>query len=164
MRELNQERLKNLLDYNPDSGIFTWRIGRSGTKGTGSVAGNKDNGYIHIVIDGKKYRAHRLAWMFVYGKIPESDIDHINGVKDNNRIKNLREATKSENHHNSKLAKNNISGVKGVCWNKARSKWQAQIKINRKSKYLGLFEDINEADIAVKEARLKFHKQFANNG
>jgi hypothetical protein len=101
MTELTQERLKELLHYDPETGIFTNLTQRGGHAKKGAVAGTKNSiGYVCIRIDYDQYRAHRLAWLYVYGEFPEKFIDHMNEIRDDNRIINLRLATHQENLHN----------------------------------------------------------------
>lgn len=142
---LTQERLKYFLEYSEDTGLFTWRFNRRGLN-KGDVAGNKsDAGYICIRIDKRLYRAHRLAWLYVYGEWPEDCIDHINHKRDDNRISNLRQSTKSENSKNLSMRSDNSTGITGVHWYKAYSKWSAEIWYNGKKYFLGYFDTIQEA-------------------
>lgn len=155
---LNQAKLKELLDYSPAHGAFTWRVNRSRTAKANAPAGGKtDSGYIRIIVCGKSYAAHRLAWLYVHGVWPTSEIDHINRNKADNRIANLRQVTRSENCQNKDLSK-----LPGITWHKATSKWQARIKINQKLIHLGVFEDINEAKNARKQAELQYHTHRPN--
>ena len=144
---ITNERLHELLDYNPDTGVFTWKISRSGVK-AGTVAGAKNCGYIRIRVDGIKHYAHRLAWQYVHGYDTEWEIDHINRIRDDNRIVNLREASKSCNAKNTCIRRNNNSGVNGIYWNKKFNKWLAQIGINGKRKHLGLYTSLLDAALA----------------
>lgn len=153
---LTQERLKELLHYCPDMGVFTWRIA-VGRVRVGSVAGNVSKGYVQISVDNKNYLAHRLAWLYIHGEFPPRQLDHINRVRADNRICNLRLATNAENHQNLSLSRRNTSGHIGVRWFKQRKKWHAQIKINRKQLHIGYFTDLSEAIAARKSAELKFH-------
>ena len=165
MTELTQARLKELLHYNPDTGLFTWLIRPANRVRIGDIAGTLSSwGYICIVIQGQSYRAHRLAWLFTYGAWPLDQIDHINRVKDDNRLANLREATHSQNNTNSVAQKNNLSGKKGVSRAKDRSKWSATISINGKTKRLGQFTCKQEAHAAYCKAADKHYKEFANHG
>lgn len=135
---ITQKRLKELLRYNPSTGIFTQLVSRGGTAIAGSVAGSKNTqGYLQIQIDGTIYLSHRLAWLYVHGYFPEHQIDHIDRSRDNNRISNLREVTRTCNLRNTGNYRHNTSGVKGVCWVEERGKWKAQIMIDRKTIYLG---------------------------
>ena len=161
---INQKELKEILDYNSESGIFLWKnIVKPARKKVGDIAGGLCLGYVVIGINGKIYRAHRLAWLYIYGAWPNDQIDHINGVKNDNRLCNLRECNQSENNYNRKMPKNNTSGVKGVVFNKPRKKWQVQLKINKQIKWFGLFEDFDLAALVADEARAKYHKEFLKN-
>ena len=144
--KLTQKRLKELLDYNPENGIFVWKVAKAKSVRIGCVAGttNKD-GYIEIGIDYNRYLAHRLAWFYVYGYFPEHDIDHINRIKTENFIDNLREVSNQCNQRNTGNRNNNTSGVKGVSWHKDREKWMAYIAVNQNIKYLGLYNELSNA-------------------
>jgi hypothetical protein len=159
MTELTQARLKEVLSYDPDTGIFTNLTQRRGSAKKGAVAGSKNSkGYIQIEIDSKNYRAHRLAWLYAYGEFPEKSLDHINEVKGDNRLGNLRLATKQENQHNiSSLRINNSSGFRGVSRNKKAKKWEAQIAINGRHKHLGHFDTVEEASEAYLVAKREHH-------
>ena len=147
---LTLQRLKQLFTYNPDTGIFI----RNSTK---KISGTTKSRYVQMLVDQKQYYAHRLAWMYCYGTLPSMNIDHINGNKRDNRIKNLREATISENGQNRGKQKNNTSGFKGVSLCKKSKKWIASIRKNNKSKYLGCFTDAEKAHEAYKEAAKILH-------
>ncbi len=158
---ITQSELKEILHYDPETGVFT-RIKRMGKRGKiGDEAGTKDTGgYICIKIFGTSHKAHRLAWLYVHGKfptLPKNMIDHINGNKDDNRIINLREATHSQNMANTKSYSS--SGYKGV--SKSGKKWRAQITIDNKPIYIGTYDTKEEAHEAYKQAALKHHKEFA---
>ena len=153
---ITQEKLKELLDYSPDTGLFTWLASPSRKIVIGSTAGSFDNhGYIVITINCKKYKAHRLAWLFVYGEWPDQ-IDHIYGNKWDNRIFKLRSVSKTENQRNKKIPKNNLSGVIGVHFNSISKRWVAQIRLNRKTKYLGSSIYKFDAICARKSAENKY--------
>lgn len=155
---ITKKRLEEVLSYDPRTGVFINITNRGKTK-KGSIAGTKHHkGYIIIAIDGKTHRAHRLAWLYVYGKFPEKYLDHINEVKDDNRIVNLRLATNQENQHNiSNPRVSNTSGYVGVSWHKRYDKWIARIKINGKKKHLGYFDTAEQASKAYLEAKRKLH-------
>jgi len=161
---INQKELKYLLNYNAETGLFTWlqRMANGKIK-PGDIAGANRNGYIDITINRKIYGAHRLAWLYVYGELPTDYIDHQNGNPSDNRIENLRISTNQQNQWNQKISKNNTSGVKGVCWNKALKKYSARISIEGKRKFLGLFESLEFAELVVNEARNKYHGNFSRN-
>lgn len=142
---LKQDRLKELLYYNSDTGIFK-RVIRRGSCLAGSVAGAKrPDGYIQINIDNKFYLAHRLAWFYTQGYFPENEVDHINRIKDDNRLTNLREVTSQCNARNVACLCNNTSSVKGVSWAKANQKWCSKIKVNGKTFNLGYQKSFDEA-------------------
>lgn len=161
---LTIERLKEVLHYDQVTGVFTWLKTISSRAVKGRVAGTFDKkGYRLINIDGKSYKAHRLAWLFVNGEWPPDLIDHINGNKPDNKIANLRLANVSQNGQNKvTILPGNKSGYLGVFWNKQQCKWQAQIKINGKAKHLGLFDDPeigHQAYIAAKKELHPFYVQ-----
>jgi len=161
---LTQKELKELLKYNQETGAFVWIKSLCHKAKIDAIAGsNHIAGYISIGIKGKLYLAHRLAWLYVVGVWPENQIDHINHIRDDNRLVNLREATNQENHKNQRLSKNNTSGVTGVSWNKRRYKWEVKIKTDEKYKGLGFFKDKFEAICARKSAENK-HGYHANHG
>ena len=138
-------RVRELLSYDWTTGEFTWSVARSGHR-AGAVAGSSgQDGYRTIMIDGKAYKAHRLAWLLYYGSWPVDQIDHINRVRNDNRIKNLRQATKSENQINSGIYRNNKSGYRGAHWRKATNKWVTTIRGSGKTRHLGVFTTAAEA-------------------
>ena len=152
---LTADRLRELVIYNHDSGNFTWNAKRRRCS-PGKQAGCKmRNGYIIIRIDNILYLAHRLAWLYVFGVFPRMQIDHINGVRDDNKLSNLREASNMENAQNRRKG-NNKSGFTGVY--KENNKWRAEIKINYKNIRIGLFETPEEAHVAYIDYKRRFHK------
>lgn len=158
MDELSQARLKELLHYDADTGVFTWRVPIKGSRGNGKQAGTLHRaGYRYIFTFGHKLAEHRLAWLYMYGSFPPHVIDHINGKKDDNRASNIRLATPGENLQNKRKHRVGVSGKLGVVWHSASNKWQATIKVNRKVKHLGLFSDIEEAAKARQQAELIYH-------
>jgi len=149
---LTQDRLKELLFYDAASGVFTWEKPASNRVKKGSIAGTLDReGYLQIRVDSVAYRAHHLAWIYVYGRKP-SEIDHINRVKSDNSINNLREVSSSDNSKNVGMYAHNTSGVTGVSWNKDYGKWVAYINSEGKHIHLGLHSHIFEAACARKRA------------
>ena len=139
------------LDYDPDSGIFTWLdVKRKGVK-AGSVAGSVfNNGYRVIMYDGKHLLAHRLAWFFLHGEFPTYMIDHINQDKLDNRACNLRLATNQMNQRNTKKSSRNTSGHRGVYWHKTKRKWYASIRVNNKQIHIGSYNCVTSAMLARK--------------
>lgn len=161
---LTQSRLREVLIYNLESGLFTWKVSlRYGD--AGKVAGTPDkDGYITIRIDGHSYRANRLAFLYVLGRFPNGVADHIDQVVTNNAWNNLREATYVTNGYNRKNSSNNTSGVKGVYWDKVRNKWVARISVNKRRLVVGEFNKLSDAEAAIVSARNKYHGEFANHG
>lgn len=154
---LTQERLKELLHYNPETGIFTWINPLSKIKKSGDVAGSlHHSGYIQIKISKKLYTAHRLAFLYMNGSFPYDCVDHINGKKDFNAWSNLRQATKSENHQNYRKHKSsNKLGVLGVI--ERNGKFHSCIRIFGKTKHIGVYKTPDEAHQAYLEFKRKFH-------
>ena len=138
---ITQQRLKELVSYCPTTGAFTGKTGKRAGKVAGSI--NKVKGYVYLRADGHRYMAHRLAWLYMYGEFPDGDIDHINRVKHDNSITNLRVVTKSENQRNRPMNKNNTSGATGVYKNS--NKWVAQITLKGVLVVLGSYTTKVEA-------------------
>lgn len=163
------EYLRQRLRYEPETGKLFWRESAAfpkqcNTRLSGVEAGAMaKDGYLRVGINKKNYLAHRAIWAIYHNNWPDSDIDHIDGDKSNNRICNLRIVSKTENSRNSSLRIDNNSGVTGVYWDRLRNKWKAQISVNRRHLYLGAFTDLESALIARKcaEAEYGFH---ANHG
>lgn len=153
---ITQERLKELFDFDPETGIFTNKTQRSYNSKIGQKVGTLAQGYFKVVVDRKMYLLHRLAWLYVYGYLPPY-IDHINRVSTDNRISNLRPVTKKQNVENQKLASTNKSGYRGVSWDKKRKKWFVSIQHNTKTIALGRFENIEDARDAYCKAAAKYH-------
>ena len=147
---VTQDRLKNLLTYHPDTGGFTWRVTKGRAKAGQSAGATDAYGYRVIRVDGVLYKAHRLAWLYAHGEWPSGVIDHVNRCPGDNRLKNLRAVTQSENSHNS--GRNSISGVPGVRWRKDRNRWCAQIRVGYKVHALGSFTSKEEAVEARRKA------------
>jgi len=153
-RNLTQERLKELLSYDPETGIFRWKISRRGVL-VGTIAGStRKDLYVMIRVLGADYLAHRLAWLYVYGYFPENFIDHIDRNPSNNTIVNLREVTQSCNIRNSKGRLGTISGIKGV--SVFRGFWDAKIFVDGRNVRLGCFSSKTLAAKARYEAEIKY--------
>lgn len=160
--KLTRKLIRKFFIYDSKTGVFKNRIDR-GHQEKGKIAGWKDRqGYLVIELGKKVYRLHRLAFLYVTGKLPKYLVDHRDRDKSNNRWSNLREATKSQNGVNCKLSKKNTSGIKGVSYDKNTGKWVVHMRINKKTKYFGEFCDINEAAKVRKKAVLEFYGEFAN--
>ena len=156
--QITQSELKRLLSYSPTTGIFTWNKKMSNHVPAGSEAGHiTKTGHRRLCVNRKIYLVHRLAWLYMTGEWPPDQIDHINHNRNDNRWNNLRCVTQQENQRNASLSKANKSGVTGVYWNKTNKKWEANIKISRKKKYLGLFDDKFEAICCRKSAERKYN-------
>lgn len=153
---LTHERLVELLDYNHETGDFFWKVNRTRgvKKGDKAYSAKNSTGYVQIGIDGKRYNAHRLAWFYVHKEFPYI-IDHINRIRTDNRICNLRNVCPIKNSQNRNAHYTNVTGVVGVCFVRARNKFRSHIKINKKSYALGTFTDFELA----KEAR-QFAEEF----
>ncbi len=161
-QNLTIERLKELLNYDPDTGVFTWRVWRGGRAEIGSKAGSIGaTGYVYICVDQKSVVAQRLAWAMVHGELPTKHVDHINGDRADNRISNLRLAVRSQNNANSRLRKDSTSGFKGVSFSKKMNKWYGQIRVNGKLIYLGSYRTPEEAHVAYVAAAEKHFGEFA---
>lgn len=176
-KNLTAVTVRELLHYEPETGIFTWRV-RSEKWFTSNLAcrlWNKRNankealtavksgGYRHGSILGVTYRAHRVAWLYHYGFWPSQYIDHVDGDPTNNRINNLRDVTKSQNNRNKRASSRCKSGCNGVTWCKQREKWLANIRIFDKTLNLGRYDDKNDAIAARKAAEIK-HGFHPNHG
>ena len=159
--EMIEAGVKELLRYDPDTGIFRWRVAKSANVHVGDIAGSDNgNGYLRIMIDERHYRCHRLAWLYCHGQWPAAHLDHINRDRADNRIANLREATRSQNMANRSSQQNSTHGFKGVIRNHKR--WSARIK-PPKNKYihLGTFDTPQEAHDAYLVAAHKIYGEFA---
>lgn len=156
------ERITELFHYDPTTGRFRRKttVGNSPSQRKGYIAGSTNSvGYVVIYVDGKGLKAHRLAWLYCKGTWPKNHIDHLNGVKNDNRIDNLRDATRSENLQNQRLAHaNNCSGFIGVHWHQASHSWQAQIRANGQRHHLGVFPTPQLASAAYLKAKRELHE------
>jgi len=145
-RELTQEYVRELFDYDPETGVLTWKQSLNNRAPVGSYAGSIGaDGYLGVGISKKRYRYHRIIWLWVHGYVPENQIDHINQDKADNRLSNLREVSQVCNMRNTGNAKNNTSGVKGVTWWKKRKKWGASLMVNGKTRHLGIYDSFDDA-------------------
>ena len=178
--DLTPEKLRELLNYDPETGVLTWRkravrpgLARSdkgwNTRFVGKTAGRPGkHGHIYIGIAYRKlyetrnFAAHRLAWVHFYGEWPSTEIDHVNGVPSDNRISNLRLASRTQNMRNTRMRSDNTSGCKGVYWSKKSKKWCAFITINKKVTALGAFTDKQEAIKVRQDAARIYHGEFSS--
>jgi len=156
--EITQKRLKELLHYNKNTGIFTNRTTRSSVAKANEIAGGKNKyGYIVITLDYKEYYAHRLAILYMFGYPPKFHIDHKNHNKSDNKINNLRDVTILDNQRNRSLSVNNSTGFNGVHFDKVNRKYVASIKIKGKKIHLGRYKDKQDAINARKKANIKYN-------
>jgi hypothetical protein len=173
---MDQDTLRSLVHYDPESGIFTWLPRKPLNKHHNKIWNNRfagkqitrmdGYGYIQcsVTVNGKKYRhkIHRLAWLYVYGVMPVLEIDHINQVRTDNRITNLRLATKQENQYNvTNPRKHNVSGIKGSKWCPRDGNYMARITVDGKEVYLGKFATAEEAHRAYVDAHIRYAKEFS---
>lgn len=153
-----------LFEYS--DGKLLWKIRPANRVKIGDEAGSCHDGYVRIhskKLDGKPF-AHNIIWSMFNGDIPDGFyVDHINGVRSDNRIENLRLVTKSQNGFNRKLNSNSVSGIKNVSWKKTHNSWGVSIAINNVRKTIGYFKDLELADLVAQEARFKFHGEYAKN-
>lgn len=156
--DITAQRLRELLHYDPETGVFTWRVRRGGGAVAGGICGSPNSGgYIQIKIDRVLRKAHRLAWLYVHGAWPKADIDHINGVRDDNRLTNLRDVPESTNAQNLLRArKDSGAGLAGARKNRD-SGWAARIRVGGKERHLGIFATPEEAHAAYIEAKRRLH-------
>lgn len=156
---LSAERLRELLHYDPETGVFTWRVNRWRLRAGDQAGFVTVRGRVLIRVDQYAHKAHRLAWFYVHGEWPEKGIDHIDGNPANNRIANLRLTNQSENLQNQRRPhKGNASGYLGVSWVKDRGKWEAKIKHDGRTVHLGRFAAPEDAYAAYLTAKRKYHK------
>ena len=158
-----QEKLHELFEYR-DGKLF-WKVDRRAVKCKGKEAGTIHNGYrnLHSNSIGGHMSAHRAIWVMHHGDLPEV-IDHINGDKLDNRIENLRAATRSQNVHNIAMLPSNQSGVKNVSWRNDTKKWRVTLAVDGKKMSFGHYDDLELAELVAHEARCKYHGEFANHG
>lgn len=157
---MDEQTLKQFVLYDENTGVFERLIGTGkgasvGTKTKGCL--DVSNGYRKISINGKQYYAHRLAWLYMTGKWPLDQIDHVNEIRDDNRFENLREANNAQNNQRSKARSDSKTKVLGVFWHKKAKKYVAQIRNLNQTIYLGLYETIEMASSARKKAELELN-------
>lgn len=152
---ITQKELKILFVYDESLGVLKRRVTRGSAK-KGSIAGCMNHGYRDILINKRTYKAHRLIWLYVYGVWPKHEIDHINHIKTDNRVCNLREATRTQNNKNASRRKDNTTGVTGVGFFKRGDTWRARIHINGELTHLGYFFDKFEAICTRKSAENRY--------
>lgn len=156
---LTQDKLKEISHYDPETGKFTWLVAITNRVKVGKTVGSKAlTGYLETQIFNKRYLLHRLVWLYVYGKMPDDQIDHINGIRDDNRLCNLREVTGFTNMQNMREpTKRNKQGFLGVSYDRFRNKFKAQIRVNEKNICLGRFDTAELAHEAYLSAKRQHH-------
>ena len=157
---ITKERVSELLEF--DGEKLIWKVSRRGTARAGSAAGTVWTDrtgcqYLHVMVDGRRYPAHRLIWLLHYGEWPKNQLDHGDGNGLNNRIENLRDVSQAENLKNQRRQSNNTSGICGVYWKKQAQKWRVQIRVHGKNIHLGYFTNKSEALAARKAAEQKYN-------
>lgn len=163
---LTASRLRELLHYDPETGVFTWRV-RWGSACPGDIAarihipGDRKRGYGYIAVDGVRYSANRLAWLYMTGKWPSMMVDHADGDPGNDRFTNLREATATQNLMNMRIRRDNTSGFKGVNFHGEKGRWRAYIQHAGRRQHLGYFDTAQEAHKAYCAAAMKIDPVFA---
>jgi hypothetical protein len=161
--QITQELLKSLFDYK-DDGTFVRKVATSNRVKVGDAVGwpTVKNRYVGLCVNGTKQFMHRMVFLYHYGYLPKL-IDHIDGDGTNNRIENLREASFQQNMLNSRGYANTRSNIKNVYWSKSSKKWMVRCRVNKKIKHLGVFADLDLAELVAVEARNKYHGEFANH-
>lgn len=166
---LTYARLKEVLHYDPQTGIFTW-IDPKKPRFLGKIAGSNwinpkvRSHYVSIKIDKVLYKGHRLAFLYVNGEFPKNMVDHIDGNGMNNRWDNLRECTRTENYRNVRKYTNNTSGAKNVYFHKRTKTWDVSFGIDGKLHHYGCYKTFDEADAVAKKVRAELHGAFRNHG
>lgn len=155
---MTYERLTELLECDTGTGEFKWKVRCQGRKFGWFGGYLQSDGYQQITIDGKRYLAHRLMWLYTHKEFPKNQLDHINRIKSDNRIINLREVTASENRQNTEKKRNNKSGYKGVYWDKRVRKWRSQIRVLDERVHIGYFDDPKDGHDAYVTYCAKMHK------
>lgn len=153
----SQEQLKALFIYNARTGVLMWRASR-GTAKAGTEAGwLHASGYVYVGLNGRSYKAHRLAWMYVYGKDPQGLLDHKNRDKTDNRICNLRVVTDGQSNQNKQVYRNNQTGHKGVGWHAPRKRWRVRIQHEGRVLLVGYYPTLEHAVAARRAAEHRLH-------
>lgn len=162
-QDVEIQNIKACFSYDPQTGIVSWKTPFRRREGfqAGSVS---KKGYRRIFFKGRMYRNHRIAWLLTHGEWPQGQLDHVNGIKDDNRIDNLRIATDSQNQFNRKLSRRNTSGFKGVHFCKSSGLWKAEVYVNYKKHSVGRYRTRQAAAEAARLKREELHGEFACHG
>ena len=148
---LTQNKVAEFIRYDPETGEASWKVSRGSVKSGDRIDCKDGHGYLMVRIDGVLHRLHRVVWVLQFWREPKGVIDHINGDKSDNRLKNLRECTQRFNVYNSCVPKHNTSGYKGVSFCKRRQKFRANLYANQKQQFLGYYDTAEEAAGAYEE-------------
>jgi len=160
---ISHQELLEVMDYDPITGIFIWKKCRKPQLNGKPVGYSCRKGYLLTEVANQKYFLHKLAWYYVTGSYPTGIIDHIDTDKTNNKINNLREATINQNVWNMSISRRNTSGVKGISYDPQRKKWRATLMVDRKEVLHKRFDLLSDAEDAIREAREKFHGEYARH-
>lgn len=164
-RNISIEDVRQWLRYDPDTGHLWWIQRPGGKASMDAPAGTiRPDGRRQVKVCGRAFKAHRICWALHYGQWPDGDIDHANGNPSDNRVTNLRDATKTENNRNQKKRAGCSSGLKGVTWDKQWRKWRANIRVNKRLIRLGAFDDEYEAHLAYCQAADEYFSEFKRYG
>jgi hypothetical protein len=162
MSAVTPERLREVLHYDPTTGLFTWKVSLAPNVRPGDVVMRRDShGYVVIQIDRRTYKGHRLAWLYMTGLWPSETVDHIDGQRDHNAWANLREATVAENTQHSRTPRHNTSGLKGASWDSRNGRWVSQIQVRGRCIKLGSFDSAEAAHVAYRAAAKHHFGKFA---
>jgi hypothetical protein len=155
---IDQETVKKLFYYDADSGMLLWRNASSrNVKPWQEAKAPNGHGYYSVKINNKSYLVHRVIWLYVYGNFPQSDIDHKNRIRNDNRLCNLRAVTRTDNCQNISLPSHNKSGHLGVSWFKSHNCWTVYVKVDKKNKWLGYYKNLDAAIAARKAGEAKYY-------
>jgi HNH endonuclease len=158
---LTTEKLKALFDLSANGGLVRKKTSTNSPAGQ-EVGFAGRNGYVYAMVEGKTYPLHRLVWMW-HGNPDTKSLDHIDCDASNNRIENLRIASKSQNMQNRGIPSNNTSGTKGIHWHRGKKRWCVRIGVFGVRKYIGYFKDLELAELVAIEARNKYHGAYARH-
>lgn len=159
LNDLTADQVRSLFNYDALTGDFSWKTLPRNSKSKKLIVGIKESlGYLRVKILGKKYTLHRVIWLWVYGSWPDEEVDHVNGIRDDNRLDNLRQSNRTMNNQNRHYAhSNNKLGLMGVYWNKQSSLYRASIQVNNHKIHLGSFRDPHQAHEAYLDAKRQIH-------
>jgi len=164
MTSITHGALVSQLHYDPETGVFTWKVAGKKSVIGGRAGAVRPHGYEMIGLDYQRYYSHRLAWLYITGKWPKAQVDHVNGDRSDNRFVNLRLASHSENQRNRGRQANNRSGAPGVHWANREQRWVAKIKLNGKTRQIGAFTELPAAIAARKSAEQEMFGSFTRKG